>query len=141
MTVKIKNILVPLDGSKTSMQGLEQAIYLAEKIQANITGLSVISFAPTALASMVTDYRSYLTKKAEKNMKDAKKLAEAKGISFKSKIIYGSPGSKIVDYAKKEKFDLIVIGARGMNSVKEAFLGSVSHYITHKVRIPVLLVK
>jgi len=80
-------------------------------------------------------------RQAEKNIRAAKQLAEKSGISFKSKIISGSPGSKIVNTANKEKFDLIVIGSRGLGRVQEAFLGSVSNYVTHKARMPVLLVK
>ena len=140
MNRNVTKILVPLDGSKPSVRGLHQAISLAEKTQAIITGLSVISVLPT-LVSTVTPYRKYLVKKAEQNMRDAKKLAEKKGVSFKSIMTSGRPGSKIVDYANKEKFDLIVIGSRGLGPVKEAFLGSVSHYVTHKARTPVLLVK
>jgi nucleotide-binding universal stress UspA family protein len=37
--VKIKKILVPLDGSKNSMRGLDEGIYLARQCQATITGL------------------------------------------------------------------------------------------------------
>jgi len=140
MGYNVKKILVPLDGSKNSMRGLNQAISLAEKTQASITGLSVIS-STTGLVATVTPYRKYLVKKAEQNMRSAKKLVEKSGISFKSKITSGSPGSKIVDYANKEKFDLIVVGARGLGSVKEAFLGSVSHNVIHKARAPVLIVK
>ena len=43
--------------------------------------------------------------------------------------------------AKKEKFDLIVIGSRGMGTAKEIFLGSTSNYVLHKSPIPVLIVK
>jgi len=140
MSYNVKKILVPLDGSKTSMRGLNQAISLAEQNQASITGLCIIHVLPT-LVSTVTPYRKYLVRQAEKSIRAAKQLAEKRGISFKSKIISGSPGSKIVDTANKEKFDLIVIGSRGVGRVQEAFLGSVSHYVTHKARMPVLLVK
>jgi len=140
MSYSVKKILVPLDGSQTSIRGLNQAIRLAEQNQASITGLSVIHVLPTLVAT-VTPYRKYLVKQAEKNMRSAKQSVEKRGISFKSKIISGSPGSKIVDTANKENFDLIVIGSRGLGRVQEAFLGSVSHYVSHKARTSVLLVK
>jgi len=44
-------------------------------------------------------------------------------------------------FAQKNVFDLIVIGARGLGSGKELFLGSVSSYVIHKSKIPVLLVR
>ncbi len=74
-------------------------------------------------------------------MANAKKRAAQKGILFKSKIIWGNPTCEIHEMAKSKKFDLIVIGARGMGSVKEFFLGSVSNAIVHKSKIPVMVVK
>ncbi|MEK6965839.1 MAG: universal stress protein, partial [Thermoproteota archaeon] len=47
----------------------------------------------------------------------------------------------ILDFAKGKKIDLIVMGARGLGSVKEAFLGSVSNAVVHKSKIRVLIVK
>ncbi|HSA76460.1 MAG TPA: universal stress protein, partial [Nitrosarchaeum sp.] len=41
----IKKILVPIDGSKNSMRGLDEAIYLARQCHATITGLYVIPIA------------------------------------------------------------------------------------------------
>jgi nucleotide-binding universal stress UspA family protein len=46
---KIKKILVPLDGSKNSMRGLDEGIYLARQCQATITGLYVIPIYPRNL--------------------------------------------------------------------------------------------
>ena len=42
----IKKILVPIDGSKNSMRGLDEAIYLARQCHATITGLYVIPIYP-----------------------------------------------------------------------------------------------
>jgi len=53
----------------------------------------------------------------------------------------GKKSSEIINFAAKNKFDIIVIGARGSGSVKEAFLGSVSHAVVQKSKIPVLIVK
>ena len=43
MAIKIKNILVPIDGSKNSLRGLDEAIALARNCQARITGIHVLS--------------------------------------------------------------------------------------------------
>ncbi len=138
---KIKNILVPLDGSKNSLRGLDNAISIARACQATITGVYVIPIIPKSVFDAVIPYYIHPEREAKKFMSDAKKRAAQKGILFKSKIISGSPTNEIQHLVKNKKFDLIVIGARRLGSVKEAFLGSVSHAIVHKVKIPVLVSK
>ena len=138
---KIKNILVPLDGSKNSLRGLDNAISIARSCQAIITAIYVIPIYPKSIFDSLMPYYFHPEKEAKKIMSNAKKRAAQKGILLKSKIITGSPTEDIQRFAKSKKFDLIVIGARGRGSLKEAFLGSVSHTIVHKARIPVLVTK
>ena len=136
----IKHILVPLDGSDTSKKGMEKAIYLAKLSGANITGIHVVVVYPT-LASTVTKYRDFLTKKAEKMLESTKDHCEKQKVHFTSKILHGKPASKIAEYAKKEKIDLIVIGSRGISGFKGAILGSVANTVAQKSKISVLVVK
>ncbi len=79
----------------------------------------------------------------KKIMNNAKVFAAQNGIVFKAKIIRGNTGYNIVKIAhgKKEKFNLVVIGSRGRGSIKEMFFGSVSNYVIHSCKIPVLVVK
>ncbi len=138
---KIKKILVPLDGSKNSIRGLDNAISIARACHATITGIYILPLYPRNLADAIIPYIFHPERKAKKFLVDAKKRAAQKGILFKSKIIWGSPTYEIQEMAKSKKFDLIVIGARGMGSIKEIFLGSVSNAIVHKSKIPVMVVK
>ncbi|MGD8707286.1 MAG: universal stress protein [Nitrosopumilaceae archaeon] len=138
---KIKKILVPLDGSKNSLRGLDEAIYLARQCQATITGLYIIPIYPRNLADAIMPFQIHLNKEAKKFMDIAKKRSAQKGIDFKSKIIFGSPTVEIEELSKKGKFDIIVIGSRGQSELKEIFLGSVANAIVHKSKIPVLVVK
>ena len=76
-------------------------------------------------------------------MGKAKIRAAQKGIVFRNKITSGNPGQEIINVvnSKRNKFDLVVIGSRGRGSAKEFFLGSTSHYVVHKSKISVLVVK
>lgn len=137
----IKKILVPLDGSKNAVRGLDSAINLARQAQASITGIYVLPRAPIKTYRVIQYPEKELLKDAEKNMEFARKHAAQRGIMFEGKITFGDPGHTITEFAKSKKFDLIVIGARGRGALKEMFLGSVSHYVVHKSKIPVLIVK
>ena len=45
----VKRFLVPLDGSKNSMRGLDKAISLAKKSETEIIGLHVIEISPSEI--------------------------------------------------------------------------------------------
>ncbi len=137
----INKILVPLDGSKNSFRGLDNAISIARACQATITGICILPVYPKNLADVVFPYFFHPEIDAKNFLADAKKRAYQKGVLFKSKIIWGSPIDEIQEMINSKKFDLIVIGSRGKGSLKELFLGSVSNAIVHKSKIPVMVVK
>ena len=138
---EIKKILVPLDGSKNSLRGLDEAIYLARQCQATITGLYVIPLAKPVTDSQISYIEKHLLNNASKFMSKAKTRAAQNGILFDDMIDYGDEGPKIINFANIESYDIIVIGSRGMGSIKEIFFGSTSNYVLHKSKIPVLIVK
>ena len=136
----IKKILVPLDGSKNSLRGLDNAIYLSRQCGSTITGIFVIPSTKSVFEPIRYD-RKLMQKEGNRLMKSAKIRSAQKGILFRHKISSGNPGKEIVEYARKNNFDLIVIGARGIGAVKETFLGSTSQYVSHKAKSPVVIVK
>jgi len=141
--MNLKKILVPLDGSKNSIRGLEHAISLAKLADASIVGTHV-SYVPGNLANPRQGFiNQELVKEAKDHLDTAKKQCAESNIEFTSEIISGIPSTGIVNFAHdvKNKINLIVMGTRGLSSAKEAFLGSVSHHVVHKSNIPVLLVK
>lgn len=143
MVIKTKKILVPLDGSKNSIRGLDMAIHLARQSQGVIVALSVKS-VPGIYAIHPLGFLDFNTsKEMKKTLDDAKLRAAKKGIKLISKSLSGDPGYDIARFVnnKRNGIDLVVIGARGRSSAKELFLGSVSNYVLHKSKKPVLVVK
>lgn len=138
---RIKKILVPLDGSKPSFNGLDEAIYIARQCQATITGLHVIPVYPKKLGDLVSPLKITAFDDATKLMNKAEVICAQNGVLFHKKTIIGDAKSDISTFAKQNKFDIIVLGARGLGAVKEMFLGSVSNSVAHKSKVPVLLVK
>ncbi|MBI3640337.1 MAG: universal stress protein [Thaumarchaeota archaeon] len=138
---KIKKILVPMDGSKNSFKGLDEAIYLARQCGSTITGIHVASFYPTRLEDVLIRTKKVAFAQAKKFMMEAQKISAQNGIVFNDKITYGDTKYDIVEFANDKKFDLIVIGSRGFGPVKEMLLGSVTNSVVHKSKVPVLVVK
>ena len=137
---EIKHILVALDESGEPQKGLEKAIYIAKLTGAKITCVNVTVVSSTLVAA-VTDYRKYLTEKAQKMLDSAKESCEKQGIQFASEVLDGSPASKIAEFAEKQNVDLVIVGSRGLGGIKGAVLGSVSNSIVHKSIVSVLVVK
>lgn len=134
---KIKKILVPLDGSRNSMRGLETGIHLAKEHEASLTVIHVIH---------MPHKKELKQKELEEEVPPesflyAKKLAVKNDIPFFSRILTGDPGHSIVEYSDTHNIDLIVIGARGLSGFKKIFLGSVSSYVMHKSKMAVMLIK
>ena len=143
MAIKTKKILVPLDGSKNSLRGLDMAIHLARQSQGTIIALAVKT-VPGIYAIHPLGFLDFNSmKEVKKLLADAKLRAAKKGIMLTGKAIAGDPGYDIARFANnaKNKIDLVVVGARGRGSAKEIFLGSVSNYVLHKSKKPVLVVK
>ena len=143
MKIKTKKILVPLDGSKNSLRGLDMAIHIARQSHGTITALAVKTvpgiYALHPLGFMDFDSMTAL----KKILNEAKTRAAKQGIKLVSKAISGDPGYDIAKFVNNSRngIDLVVIGARGRSSAKKLFLGSVSNYVLHKSKKPVLIVK
>ncbi len=51
----------------------------------------------------------------------------------------GDPGVHICTIAKDEKATMIVLGTRGLGTIRRTIMGSVSDYVLHHAHIPVLI--
>ncbi|MGY5149712.1 MAG: universal stress protein [Candidatus Nitrosopumilus sp. bin_68KS] len=143
--MSIKKIMVCLDGSKNSIKGLENAIGLAKQTKSTLLCIhSVTEFGIfTAVHSARIPEKKW-PKKAEKIIKDAKKLVEKNDVGFEGVILAGhTAGYDLATFANNpvNKIDHVVIGARGMGFPKELFFGSTSNFVLHKAKAPVTIVK
>ena len=139
--MRFQKILVAIDGSKNSFRALNNAIQLAKQTDASVTGIFVIQSFPTEMGLIRTMVGKALGKRCKHFMGIAKSMCTKQGVSFFDVVEYGEEGRRIVSYAKKNNFDLIVIGSRGMGKLGELFLGSTSNYVLHSSKIPVLIIK
>ena len=142
--MKIKKILVPMDGSANSFGGLNLAISIAGPAGAAITLVhSIHEHGHTEFKSVdhSTDMAEH--ESVRKFIEKAEKLLEKSGVAFRSKVVHGNTGYNILKLAhsKSEKFDMVVIGSRGHSSIKKMFFGSTSNHVIHSSKIPVLVVK
>ena len=118
------------------------AISLARQCDATITGVYSLSLPPRSEFKGVGSVSDALNKEIQEVMDNAKLLAAQNGIVFKPRLMKGDTGYNIVKLAQgKDNFDMIVIGSRGRSAAKQMFFGSVSNYVIHAAKIPVVIVK
>lgn len=138
------NILVPIDGSDNSYRALDAALVLSEKLGSNITVIHVMEEVPiTHIGSekMLNELLEAYKKENQDILLKSTEIANQKGLTIKTFLLQGNPASAILDYNKKEKFDLIIMGSRGLGKFKELILGSVSSKIVHHSTCAVLLIR
>ncbi|WP_269758184.1 universal stress protein [Thalassobacillus sp. C254] len=63
------------------------------------------------------------------------------GVYCKKHILRGDPAVGITSFAAANKSDLIVLGSRGLNSLQQFILGSVSEKVLHTSPCTVLIIK
>ena len=70
-------------------------------------------------------------------------LIRKEGINIKKEVIEESDTVEkaIIDYAKKNNIDVIVIGTKGMTAVEEYFFGSVANAVIHHAHCPVFAIR
>jgi len=154
----INRILVPIDGSEYSRKALEFATDIAQRFNASVVLVHVVSTAALLPAPVpqvgvpVTPEGVpppvFSTKMAEDLAKFGSELlarqgseVEKRGVTVKNVLERGEPVEKILQTAKNEKCDFVVMGARGLGKVRALLLGSVSDGVVHRAPCPVLVVK
>lgn len=137
-------ILVAIDGSKMSDKAVEMAKQLGNGQQSEITLLHVGKELVIPPNAIVLEYETLL-EEVKKNgielLNNAKDLLDKEGLKVSVVYKVGDPARQIVDFAKKEHYDLIIIGSRGLGNFKELMLGSVSHKVSQLSHCPVMIVK
>jgi len=134
---KVKKLLTAVDGSKYADKALEYAVQLAKNYNANLALIHVEEDKLIRVGGpQVEDCVGTV---GECILKDA--ATKLEGVPFDRKLEYGSPAEVIIKVAKKADVDIIVVGSRGLSSVRRFLLGSVSDDISMHARNSVLIVR
>ena len=139
-------ILLPIDGSKTSINAEKYVAQLVGNLRskASVTLMSVhddfgLNHVKQFVSKSVVD--DYLREISKKELKPAQKVLDAAGIKHSMIIKRGHVANENLETAKKEKFDMIVMGAKGRGGVMDLLIGSVAQRVVSSAKQPVLLVK
>jgi nucleotide-binding universal stress UspA family protein len=138
-------ILVAYDGSNLSKKALDKAVKLVQEESdvSNAPRLEVVHVYSYPIVAgndyVVANQATYLDY-AESVIEEAKEMIPST-LQVKFVILQGQPAYSVLHYVEENNIDLIVMGSRGLGTIREFFLGSVSHNIVQNAKVPVLIVK
>jgi len=133
-----QKILVPIDGSEHSKRALHEALNIAKMTAGTISLLNVLN---RSLSFNSSNQPSRQDKAQNTTLIEGQKIAQAEGVSVETLQLEGNVIDQIVKTAKEGKFDLIVVGARGLSKLEEIMLGSVSHGVLENSPCPVIVTR
>jgi nucleotide-binding universal stress UspA family protein len=142
-----RRILVAVDGSADSERAAKYAILTAKSNRSTLILLHVKELPVELVGGEVSAESKPAEQEqegnAEKVVDDLLTLAEREGVEARKVIMEREKSvlQSILDYADKERIDLIVVGTRGLRGVKKMLLGSVASGLSTSARCSVLIVR
>jgi nucleotide-binding universal stress UspA family protein len=143
-----QKILVPIDGSKTSARGLDEAIKLAKSLGSSIRLIHVVNELMIVATYEGTVYSGELVEalreSGKKILAQAQDKVTAAGVSVQSELLEahgGQAGAVIVNDAAQSKVELIVLGTHGRRGLSRLVMGSDAEQVVRQTAVPVLLVR
>src|SRR5262245_59854120 len=140
-----QHILVPMDFSGYAEQALEYAIGFARKLPARLTLLHVIHIMPMGVAdggiAPPESYFQELETEAQQKMETYRQRVQQAGLEGTVLVVHGVPFQSIVDTARDQHMDLIVMGTQGRTGLAHLFLGSVAEKVVRLAPCPVLVTR
>ncbi len=147
----IKNILVPLDFSETSMEALKHAVFVAKLNGASITLLKVVEGMqpfiipvdyPVSFSYNLTLHERTMVKESKKHFaKLVDSIKKKDKVSITSITSKGWVKAEIVEASKRIKADMIIMGTHGVKGFREFIIGSNTFRVINETQCPVLSIQ
>lgn len=146
MEPTIKKVLVPIDFSDYSKSALKYAVNFAKSFNADIILIYVVepviyppdfSMGQIAMPSINTEWDD----RAKDELQKLAKSEIAEIANVKTIIKTGKPFVEIIETAKEENIDLIIIATHGHSGVEHILFGSTAEKVVRKAPCPVLTLR
>ncbi|GAB4074679.1 universal stress protein [Barrientosiimonas marina] len=135
-------ILIAVDGSEHSLRATDEAVKIATLTKKSfIDVILVADFSKAKNEVLHSQGKEELKISRKKKLFHVEDKLESNNLSYDVNVLHGEPGPAIIQHANEGDYDLAIIGSRGLNTLQEMVLGSVSHKVVKRVDCPVLIVK
>lgn len=140
----VKTIVVAVDTSPASIQGLEQVADLADRTGAKVFAVHVRHLPAVALmgpdvgGQAMIDTLDQLESEVRQQVN---RILSSTGLEWKFVVRQGSAGEEIVKVVAEVRADLVVVGSNRHSSLHNLLLGSTAAYLTAHSPVPVLVMR
>ena len=142
-----QNILVPVDGSETSLSVVKHAADIAKAFNSKVIVVQVMTLDPYIADEYIKNGQSNpLIERArsfiQDNINAAKDVFSAEGIQVETRLLEGENITHTLAEAVSDlKIDLVVLSSHGRTGLKKMIMGSVAQGLLTELQVPVLVVK
>jgi nucleotide-binding universal stress UspA family protein len=140
-----KHILLPTDGSELSKAAMKHGIALAKAIGAKVTALVVMTplnslvVDPSIVSGALDQYKALVAEQTAKYLDNMRNIAQESGVDCSTVCIeHDKPYEAIVNTAKNNGCDLVVMASHGLRGVS-AILGSETLKVLTHTSVPILV--
>ncbi len=140
----MEKILMPIDGPDSAARALQfllRQVVAGKQTEVQLTNVQLpirLNAEPTLTPEHIRPMQEAV---GEQELQAARAALDAAHVSYKIKVAIGPVAESIAQYAKEQSCSEIVMGTRGMDSLRNLVLGSVATKVIHLVDVPVTLVK
>jgi nucleotide-binding universal stress UspA family protein len=149
--VTMKNILVALDGSEPATRALAMGADLALRYGATLH-LVHVAPRPMVVSEGLKEFARAervdlpvaveMSAEGQSLVAAGQATAIAKGVHApKTSVLTGDPAERLLEYAREQAVDLVVVGRRGIGQIRGLLMGSVSWKVNSLAECPVLTVR
>ncbi len=135
-----KSIVFATDGSKYSEAATNKVIDFAKSYGSDVKVISAVDVTEEFMARAPGAVED-LVKKAKEIVEDVKRKASSEGIKAEGIVREGDAYKVIVNIAKKQKANAIIMGSHGRTGLRRLLMGSVTERVIGHAPCPVLVVK
>lgn len=145
----IRKILVPVDGSSTSMRGLAEAVALVKQVNGTlqvlhaVDELLVLGDVPLS-TDYYTQWADEMRERGRKIIREAQAFCRKRDVDAETVLVetMGKRAAEaIIDQAKQWPADLIVMGTHGRRGIGRLLMGSDAELVLRSSAVPVMLVR
>jgi len=137
-----EHLLIPLDGSSLAECVLPHVLAMAKALNARVTLLQVVEQGPSGGRTRVIDPLEWQYSEAEAGayLQGVAGRLRPAGVTAAQVLLQGDPAERVVDYAKTEHVDLVVLSSHGRSGLSGWNVSSVVQKILARAHTSILLI-